>query len=506
MKGHIHHLLAQIREEAAIPALVDIFNFCQDAEIELNRPLRIAITGEIKTGKSTLMNAFLGRYISPTAVEVWTYNVIWFHHISSSDDGKEKFTVHYHNQIDESHPLSSLENFVAYNARGQGSLDNIYWVDVFLDHDLLRIFDLIDTPGLKSLIGKDSEHTRNLLTKKENKPDAIIYLVKKKGFQEEDISIVSQYHCAQTFDSVNNDCSTSGLISGIRAVAAITRVDEIEGKYDAANEVIRRNQEDYAEIRYFFSQLLAIAALPAQASYMLNDTEIDTLRVLSMQDDISNYLYDKESFGKLNTISKDEQNRLLEQLTIKGVVLSIDYFQSNKNSSNNEFRSFLYKFSNVGKLEDYIIRHFGRRADFYKCEAVIDGLKSICNRIVHNQKLIGPDRQKALEILRNVNLEDYELHDYYASYYILNDYYNMELYFNEKEWDKARLILGDKGQKDFERLSLSESSNINEIRNGYEKELLFWKCKSHKLHLKGNLKGSEVAKKIAEIIERQILK
>lgn len=179
--------IIEVQRQSKAPAFSLIYNYCQKAMQELNRPLRIAISGMIKTGKSTLLNAFLERDIVPTAVEVMTYNVNWFHHIKYSPDSTECFIVHYLNGRSEQYPLNEIATFVGYSADRQELIDSIHYVDVYIDNPLLERFDLIDTPGLNSLLGTDSQHTKDLLTKDENRPDAIIYLINwripKSGFR-----------------------------------------------------------------------------------------------------------------------------------------------------------------------------------------------------------------------------------------------------------------------------------------------------------------------------------
>src|ERR1700740_2955315 len=47
-------------------------------ETRLRQPLRIAVAGRVKAGKSTLVNALLGQRVAPTDVSECTQVVTWF--------------------------------------------------------------------------------------------------------------------------------------------------------------------------------------------------------------------------------------------------------------------------------------------------------------------------------------------------------------------------------------------------------------------------------------------
>ena len=488
MKEQILILLNQLQQEAVTPPLFDIYTYCKKAKIELDRPMRIAITGVIKTGKSTLLNGFMGKHIVPTAVEVLTYNVNWFHHVDSSDDGKEKLLVHFHDGNSETFPLSKLDDLVAHKSENKDLLDKIHWVDVYINHPILKVFDLIDTPGLDSPLKIDSEKTLELLTKEKNRPDAIIHLI-KKGFQRKDMKAVQEFHQ-----------SIGLMVSGINAVAALTRVDEMQNEYTEAQEIIQRNKNEHAEIRYYFSEIFPIAALPAQASKTLSDNDIELLKSLADYEKIDNFMGDKNNFeNDLNFISLKERQSLCTQLSIAGIRFSVKYFQHNPKATFEDFRKHLYEFSNVGNLQKYIDSQFGKRADFYKSTRIMAGLKKVCEET--SRKCRGQEKEIISSFLRKINLLDYDIHNHYASYYILRDYYNQSDYFNEDDWDKAKRILGEYGQTDVERLGLPEGASENEIQQAYRKSYSYWNNTSLQKHLIGKTIGGDVAKQIAEIVQ-----
>ena len=60
------------------------------AQADLTAPMRVAVIGRVKAGKSTLMNALLGAEVAPTGPVELTYNVNTFVHAP-----ERALTVHF---------------------------------------------------------------------------------------------------------------------------------------------------------------------------------------------------------------------------------------------------------------------------------------------------------------------------------------------------------------------------------------------------------------------------
>lgn len=483
--------LRKIKSISTTPALSKIYDFCTTSMQELHRPLRVAITGMIKTGKSTLLNALLGQNIVPTAVEVMTYNVNWFRHIKYSPDQTECFVVHYLNGVSEKYPIREISAFVGYNEKRREIIDSIHYVDAYIDNPLLEIFDLIDTPGLNSLLGTDSQHTKDLLTKEENRPDAIIYLISGE-FQIEDVEEVAKFNIS------------TGLLSGINTIAALTRVDEAPGQYEGALDIINYNKERYAEIRYNFSEIYAIAALPALASKTLSDEEISLIKELAKNPDVETLLATKEQFWKSDWYDRDTRNQLIEKLSIKGLKLLTAYFQKYPMATTADCRKFLFGFSRVGELQQIIISRFGERADFYKSNIVLARLRKVCKSLSRNSYIVSDNRSQLQQILMLINQYELVLHQQYADYYLLNDYYNQESYFDDDEWERIKRLLGENGKEDYQCLNLSKTATEEQIVSQYESELAYWKKKVNLAIVMNNHTRQQSAKQMVELINHKL--
>ena len=475
--------MAGIMRRSSIPALYPVYQCCRTVSVDLERPLRIAVTGIKKTGKSTLMNALLKQYIVPTAVKVMTYNVNWFHHISCSPDGHEGLVVHLNDGCCEKYDLAELPEFVTKTRRNKAYIDRIHWVDVYLDSPILKEFDLIDTPGLQSLLGKDSQHTRDLLTKEENRPDAILYLV-SKGIQHSDVEVVRDFH------------EITGLMSGINTIAALSRVDELAGQFDDADLIIDDNLERYSDVRYYFSSIFPIAAITAEASTRLSPSDVDNLQRLASMDGIEGFTVTKKKFEEETPcLNKRQRKELCRKLSISGVRLAVRFIKTGADLQG--LRDYLYEFSRVGPLKDYLVKHFGKRAEFIQCQKALQQIKDACTRAGRFPDVASDARQALLAIQRDLSSFTSSFEADFQAYYILSDYYNLQDYFEENVWERAKRVLGEYGDSAESRFGIRDGEDIELAR---QKEKAYWNNVSSRYNMMANLKGAAVAKKIVNLL------
>lgn len=475
--------MSGIIRTSSIPALYPVYSCCRALSADLERPLRIAVTGIKKTGKSTLMNALLKQHIVPTAVKVLTYNVNWFHHISYSPDGSECLIVHLNDGGCEKYGLAELPEFVTKTGRNKGYIDRIHWVDVYLDNPILTEFDLIDTPGLQSLLGMDSQHTRDLLTKEENRPDAILYLV-SKGIQFSDIEVVSDFH------------EITGLMSGINTVAALSRVDELPGGFDDAKIIIDENLERYSDVRYYFSCIFPIAAIMADASTALSTSDVNNLQKLAFSDGIEGFILTKKKFEEgTPCLNKRQRKELCRKLSISGVRLAIRFIRTGADIQG--LRDYLYTYSRIEPLKDYLVKHFGKRAEFLKCQRALQQLKDVCSKTGCSPAVASDARQALLAIQRSLSSFAASFEADFQAYYILSDYYNSQAYFEDEVWDRAKRVLGEYGESAESRFGIRDGDDIEVAR---QREKAYWENVSHRYSMMANLKGAAVARKLADLI------
>ncbi|HYB46167.1 MAG TPA: dynamin family protein [Streptosporangiaceae bacterium] len=114
--------------------------------------LRVLVAGEAKRGKSTLINALLGRDVLPSGVTPLTAVATT---VRYGDDARAE--VVFRDGHEEQHPLSALADFVT-EVRNPRNERMVAGVTVYLDAPVLAGgVELVDTPGTGSVFQWDTE-------------------------------------------------------------------------------------------------------------------------------------------------------------------------------------------------------------------------------------------------------------------------------------------------------------------------------------------------------------
>ena len=154
-----------------------------DALVELDRiaarlsqPIRIALAGTLKAGKSTLVNALVGETIAPTDATEATRIVTWFRHgatprVTANHVGGQRSNVPIE-RGDRSTELT-LPAFDGLDPLPVCRRSRRQWPAT----ELLDA-TIIDTPGTSSLSEDVSERTLRLLVPEDGVPrvDAVVFL------------------------------------------------------------------------------------------------------------------------------------------------------------------------------------------------------------------------------------------------------------------------------------------------------------------------------------------
>lgn len=163
----------------------------------LTEPLRVALVGRVSSGKSTLLNAMIGRRVAGTAAQDCTMLVT-----SYRDGSPDRVELVYRDGRRERTRIPPLELHLA-------ALDpaEVERVEVVLQAGPLQQMTLIDTPGLgatedrPSLLGSDPAST----------PDIYLYLF-RGTIRTDDADVVRAYRDA-TGDAVPQATRSVGILS-----------------------------------------------------------------------------------------------------------------------------------------------------------------------------------------------------------------------------------------------------------------------------------------------------
>ena len=116
----------------------------------------LVVLGEFKRGKSTLINALLGRDLLPTGVVPLTSAV-------TAIGIGERLVVRFQDGREHERPVAELAEYVT-EARNPHNTRGVEMARIELDHELLHAgVELVDTPGIASIHGHNTAVVRSFL-------------------------------------------------------------------------------------------------------------------------------------------------------------------------------------------------------------------------------------------------------------------------------------------------------------------------------------------------------
>ncbi len=132
-------------------------------EIRAKEPMKVAITGQFSSGKSTFLNALLSKNILPTGITPVTSKV---NYIRYADE--LKIRIRYKDGRDE---YQSVENISKFTDQRE-VVEEIEYLTLYVPLELLKDIVFVDTPGLNSQAITDTTTTQRVL----KEVDGIIWL------------------------------------------------------------------------------------------------------------------------------------------------------------------------------------------------------------------------------------------------------------------------------------------------------------------------------------------
>ena len=319
----------------------------------LHGPLRVAIAGRVKAGKSTLLNALVGERLAATDAGECTRLVTWY-----QDGLTYDVQAVGHDGVGHTLAFQRIDGALRFDL---GSLDpsTIERVVVTWPSSALRDVTLIDTPGLASIDDSNSLRTREFLAMGENRPsdaDAVIYLM--RHLHRRDAEFLGAFL----------DRSVAAA-SPINAVSVLSRADEIGAcRLDAmgsAARIANRYQSDPI-VRTLCTHVVPIAGLIAETGLTLREEEAAALRLLATTpaDVLERMLLSADGFcdGGSSDLTIELRRGLLDRLGLFGLRLLTEEIRAGRCTTAGDMARHLVATSALADLRALIADRFLPRA------------------------------------------------------------------------------------------------------------------------------------------------
>ena len=366
-------------------------------EHRLDEPLRVALAGTLKSGKSTLLNALVGEEIAPTDATECTRVVTWFSH---STVPRVDLT-HRVGEQDVAHTALPVRRQDARLVLHLGGVpaERVQRLRVGWPCALLDRYTLIDTPGTSSNSPDVSQRTLDFLTPRNGgcQADAVVYLIRAP--QDADLELLRR---------IQHQYGPGRGPLGV--IAVLARADETPGGaadgasgMDAARAVTERLRTA-PELAGLHRDFIAVSGLLAVRGQTLRHSQFLALSTLADQP-ASALRAALLSPGRLRhaelPVPDIEREHLLEAFGMIGIKTAVQLIHGGARDAP-ALADALVRHSGLEELQHTLHTRFGGRHAQLKAHSALHALRAV---------LVGLAPARTQRLLRAV---DHTLADTHA--------------------------------------------------------------------------------------------
>jgi hypothetical protein len=340
-----------------------------EAAERLDAPLRVAIAGRVKSGKSTLLNALVGEQLAPTDAGECTRILTWF-----TDGHTYSVMIHPRDGTPRQARFSRDAGALEIDLGGL-TPEQVDQLVVTWPSQALRRATLIDTPGLGSLSEQLATRAQTWLApadEDEAPADAVLYLM--KHLHATDLEFLTAFHDADAAPP-----------NPINAIGVLSRADEIgAGRPDAMASARRIATRLSAEptVRRLVQTVVPVAGLLAETAATLTEEEVGRLRRISE-------LAPREVEGLLLSVdhlveampelglTSIERRELLDRFGLFGIRLATTLLRRGVTETATELARELSERSGIDDLQGMLRSLFIERREVLKSRSALLGLDAL---------------------------------------------------------------------------------------------------------------------------------
>jgi hypothetical protein len=428
-----------------------------EAQDRLAGPLRIAIAGKVKAGKSTLLNALLGEELAPTDAGECTKIVTWY------QQGRQA-EVLLHPKIGKpSRPRWSRDAGALEVELGDLDPGQVDHLQVSWPTNRLARLTIMDTPGIASISAEVSARTHQVMTAHDGRPpiaDAVVYLMRHT--HASDIRFLESFHDAEL---------AGGTV--MNSIGVLSRADEIGScRLDAmqvADRIARRYRRQ-PQLRRLCPVVVAVDGLLAHAAVTLRQVEYAMLDTLATAPagETAELLLTADRFADRPTtigLTELEREHLLMRMGLFGVRLSVELLRSGTVGSAPELATTLADRSGLTHFTDVLMRQFTDRSRVLKARSALALLTDVTRR---GRSRDAAGLRSAVEELTAATHE-------FAEIAVLDALRSGTLGLRPDAADALDRILGGNGHDQRSRLGLPTGSDDQAIHAAALDELSRWR-------------------------------
>lgn len=434
----------------------------------LDEPLRVAVVGRVKAGKSTLLNALIGERLAATDHGECTRIVTWY---------RDGFSHSVHadlvggGSVQLAAPRRGDRLEIDLGGRAASDVQRLV---VTRPSTVLGRMTLIDTPGLGSTTDALGARTfQEFAGPRDDSPaDAVIYLL--RHLHEDDVGFLEAFHG-----------SLGDRVDPANSIGVLSRSDEIGGADDRfmkeAAAVAARMAND-PRLRTLVQTVVPVAGLVAETAASLTEEEYRRLAVVSKLPaaELESLCLTVDRFLNRNPelgLSLTERQELLTRFGLFGLRTAAAAIAKRAAPNSEKLKWVLMRASRLDDLSDLIGRVFESRGEILQSRSALLTLRStLADAGLADHRLA--DRCEAL--LEAPEFREIDL---------LTAVRHLQTERATEELDLLARLLGGDGCRPWQRLGLAADAGRPEIQAAGGEVLTRLKRRQHDPRVRGPLRA-----------------
>lgn len=479
LKTEIYTLFRRTRQICRdCPEAYPLIQYLDEMQRRLDEPLRVAVVGMMKAGKSTFMNALLGSNILCTGNVETTYTVGWFQYAP-----RPSLTICFRDGTREEAPFGDLEKWsVRAYEKENPRIHDVQYLIIHYPSEVLRELEFIDTPGLNSVYGTDAQNTLEFLSiqgsedtlYEASRADAVIYAFSRSaaGYDKE---ILDAFH------------QGGGTSSPINSIGILTKVDAT-GIWDiwsdhtpvqAAQVVTQTIMRDTTMKRLLFS-VFPVCAKVVEGHAQLQVEDWAALgRMAALEADVlPDLLFDARNFcvgtqQELVTLADEAvRTHLMETVGQAGIIAIAGLMR--EGIPPNRIGQELQQMCGIEDIRKVLRSHFGSRTFLIKTRYVLSSTR----RVIAALKKQAQVDSQLFCICQRI---DEEIEEMMTSIQVLKELKILQMYYNDQlsfesaeEIEDFLHITGEYGRTAEARLGMPEGTTVAQLEQVARQKTAFW--------------------------------
>ncbi|GGY99348.1 dynamin family protein [Streptomyces poonensis] len=445
------------------PAAQPVRDGLLQAREALGAPLCVAVVGQLSSGKSTLVNALIGKNLLATGTTSVT-PAVWV--LRPADT--PSVTVHF---TDGRPPLAcapaELRRFTARGVDGSVKSTAVDHVEIRGPYPYLRTFDVMDTPGIGS--GHDADAARHI-----RRADAVIAVL-NTAVAQRDAELLIRFRGRQK-ESVS--------LTPLTAIGVLTKVEllwpgEIGAECDDAlalgRDHARRILADPVT-KWLFHDVVPVCSKVAAGTVALTDAAFADLRALSAvpESRLRVHLDDLRTFATQPCdglpLPPARRAVLVALLSPYGLFRSARFIREGVGTVE-ELRRVLDEAHGMATLRHTLSEHFGRRSDLIKTSRIVDWAHGCGHRLTGADPRV---RTRVTDALRPITaLGEYD--PAFAELRLLRQWYERELDISDEDGAELARAAGERGTSAARRLGADDTATLRCLEEAALDRVAHWR-------------------------------